>query len=297
MMEKYLTPNRIANSILQKTSFKGSYLVVEGNRDFSLFRKFTNDTFCKVEIAFGGKNVIDTITELKNRGYEDVIGVLDSDFRKLENDLPILPNILLTDFHDIELMIFSSEAFETVISHYSISKKIASLKIENENKDLREIFLNLALPLGYLKWANKQNNWGLVFKPSNPEGKSLSYSDFIPPDTLKFTSYEDMIQTVVNYTANKSKPTVTKEDALKFTKKLINSTHSLLQLCNGHDITHIICLSLRRKISNLNANAVKPEQLEKELIFAYDSRHFEQTELYRQIKKWEKEKKRQVLKF
>jgi len=297
MMEDYLTPGRIANSILQKTSFKGSYLIVEGNNDFSLYKKFIDNSFCKIEIAFGNQNVIDIIEELKKRGYENVIGVIDSDYRRLENDLPSRSNILLTDFHDIEVMLFSSDAFETVMSHYSILEKVEAFKTQNKNNDLREIFLNLARPLGYLKWANKINNWGLVFKPIKPEGKPLSYSDFIPPDTLKFTSYEEMTQTVINYTSSKSK-TKTKTEAVKLTKKLIdNNTHSSLQICNGHDIIHIICLSLRKKISNLNSNAVKAEQLEKDFIFAYDSRYFEQTELYKQIKQWEIDKGKSVLKF
>lgn len=297
MMQSYLTPNRIANSILQKNSFKGTYLIVEGNKDFSLFKKFTETEFCKIEIAFGNNNVIDIITELNSRGYSDALGIIDSDFRNLDNEIPENENILLTDEHDLEIMIFKSEAFETIITHYAQSSKLESFIKENDNQELREIFLNLAMPLGYLKWANKKNNFGLVFKPLKVDGNPLNIAEFIPPATLKFTSYEDMTQSVINYTVNKSELKTTKDTAVKAAKKLIDNAHSLLQICNGHDVIHIISLSFRRKISNLNSNSINPEQLEKEFIFAYDSRYFEQTELYKQIKLWELKKSKVVLKF
>ena len=297
MIESYLTPNRIANSILQKNSFKGAYLIVEGNKDFSLFKKFTETEFCKIEIAFGNNNVIDVINELNSRGYSEALGIIDSDFRKLDNEIPANENILLTDEHDIEIMIFKSEAFETIITHYAQPSKLESFIKENDNQELREIFLNLAMPLGYLKWANKKNNLGLVFKPLKVDGNPLNIADFIPPTTLKFTNYEDMIQSVLNYTVNKSELKTTKDLAVKAAKKMINNAHSLLQICNGHDVIHIISISLRKKISNLNSNSINPEQLEKEFIFAYDSRYFEQTELYKQIKLWELKKNKAVLKF
>ena len=297
MMESYLTPNRIANSILQKNSFKGAYLIVEGNKDFTLFKKFTETEFCKIEIAFGNNNVIDVINELNNRGYSDALGIIDSDFRNLDNEMPENENILLTDEHDLEIMIFKSKAFETIITHYAQPLKLETFKKENDNQELRQIFLNLAMPLGYLKWANKKNNFGLVFKPLKVDGNTLSISDFIPPSTLQFTSYEDMTQTVINYTVNKSELKTTRDAAVKAAKKMIDNTHSLLQICNGHDVIHIISLSLRKKISNMNSNSINPEQLEKEFIFAYDSRYFEQTELYRQVKLWEIQKNKSVLKF
>lgn len=296
-MESYLSPNRIANAILQKAAFKGSYLIVEGNNDYSLYKKFTNEEYCKVEIAFGNQNVIDVIEELTKRGFYEAVGIIDSDFRKLDNETLKTKDVFITDEHDLEMMIFNSEAFETIISHYCIQSKVESFRKENENKELREIFLQLALPLGYLKWANKKHNFGLVFKPSKPDGNPLSISDFIPPNTLKFTSYENMTQTVINYTVNKSDIKVTKEEAINKAKKLIDKSHSLLDVCNGHDIMHIISLSLRKKISNMNSNTIKPEQLEKEFIFAFDSRHFEQTNLYKELKKWESKKKKQILKF
>lgn len=296
-MEQFITPNRIANAILQKTSFKGVYIIVEGNNDYTLYSKFTNKEICKAEIAFGNQNVIDVIDELGKRGFTDALGIVDSDFRKLDGEIEENENILMTDDHDLEMMIFKSDALDTVLDHYSKQEKIEAFQKENGNKCLRDIFLDLAMPLGYLKWANKKNELGLVFKPTNRDGNLLNISEFIPPTTMKFSTYEDMVQTVLNYSINKSKVKTSKTQAVKLTKELINKTHSLLQLCNGHDIIHIIALSLRRKLSNLNANAIKLEQLEKEFVFAYDSLHFQETELYKQLKIWEHKKEKAFMKF
>jgi hypothetical protein len=297
MLEDFITPVRIANSILQKSMFKGTYLIVEGHNDFSVYRKFANEEFCNIEIAFGNGNVINVIDELKKRGFHDAIGIIDSDFRILENDIPPNPNIFLTDDHDLELMIFKSDAFETVLLHYADPEKLKALRAQNNNDEIRDIFLNLAKPLGYLKWANKQGNLCFVFKPLAPEGNPLNISDFIAPNSLIFSGYEKMISSVINYSRNKIETKTTKEQAIKWTKNIIDNMHDLYQLCNGHDVINIVCISLRRKLSNLNSNALKPEQLEKELIFAYDTRYFEQTALYQQIKKWELSNGKPVLKF
>lgn len=295
-MREYITPSRIANSIAQKTSFKGTYLIVEGNSDYTFYRKFTSEQFCSIEIAFGNSNVIDVIEELHIRGFTDVIGLIDSDFRNLDGEIPQNPNILMTDEHDLELMIFKSSAFDTVINHHCENAKLEVL-LRDCGTDLRSFLLNLSTPLGYLKWANKNQGFLLCFKPQNPDGRDLNYSNFIPVKSLEFTGYDKMVETVINYSVPKGKINTTHEIAVATAKSLINKTIDLYQLCNGHDICQIICLALRSKIGSLNANAVTACQIERELIFAYDSRFFEKTNLYTSIKKWEATKNKTVLSF
>jgi hypothetical protein len=297
MLEKYITPARIANSILLKSNFKGTYLIVEGNSDFALYRKFVVTQFCQIEIAFGYQNVLDVISELSNRGFHDAIGLIDTDFRLLDEEVPTVPDVIVTDFHDLDLMIFMSEALETILAHYAKPNKIDALLAELQVGDIRSIFLELALPLAYLKWANKHHNFGLVFKPLTADGKPLNVSKFISVDTLEFKGYDDMIKTVIDYSSNKSEVTATLDKISQLTKEMVNKSNDMLQLCNGHDVVSIFALSLRKKLSNLNANAVTSKHLENELIFSYDSRYFEQTDLYKRIKSWEKAKQKQVLKF
>ena len=106
MIADHLTSDRIVNSILQRSKFKGSYIIVEGKNDFTLYRKFVDDQNCHIEIALGNSNVIDVINKLDQYGYKEAIGLIDTDFRILDNDIPPNNNIFITDYHDLELMIF-----------------------------------------------------------------------------------------------------------------------------------------------------------------------------------------------
>lgn len=295
-MIEHLTPDRIANSILQRSRFKGTYLIVEGNSDYALYRKFTSDDFCLVEIAFGNKNVIEVVEELQSRGFHDALGLIDADFRNLDDDLHKNEGVLHSDDHDLEIMIIKSKAFETVLEHHGEKRKIDEF-IKANNAELRQILLELSTPLAYLKWANKKNNLGLVFKPHLPNGRLLNYAEFVPCRTLKLISYEKMIETVINYSMPKGKINTTKEDALAKIKLVTDKNPDKYQLCNGHDLCNIICLGLRYKLGSLNANALPPDQLERELILAYDSRYFQETTLYENIKSWEGKRQKKVLNF
>ncbi len=139
---------------------------------------------------------------------------------------------------------------------------------------------------------------GLSFKPETPDGKSLSYSDFIDIKSLSFINSESLIKSIVNYSANKlKKPKPIEVIADKYNEVKNNAPYDRLQLCNGHDITFIIQLSLKRKLGNYNANEYSQKRIELDLIFAYDSQDFLTTKLYNNIKKWETDNAKIVLKI
>ncbi|MEO6693365.1 MAG: DUF4435 domain-containing protein, partial [Saprospiraceae bacterium] len=178
-MREYLTPDRIANSIAQKTSFKGTYLIVEGNSDYTLYRKFTEQEFCEIEIAFGNCNVIRVIEELQQRGFTDALGLIDSDFRRLDGNLPKNKNIIVSDDHDIEVMIIKSKALDTILAHHCDSIKYSTHLEDLKIKDIREDLFNLSKSIGALKWINKSEQLGLLFKPHKQDARPLDYTNFI----------------------------------------------------------------------------------------------------------------------
>ncbi|WP_264564228.1 DUF4435 domain-containing protein [Flavobacterium sp. N3904] len=296
-MREHLTPDRIANSILQKSRFKGTYLIVEGNSDYTLYRKFTDQEFCEIEIAFGNCNVIQVIEELQQRGFTDALGLIDSDFRRLDDDLPQNKNVIMSDDHDIEVMIIKSNALDTILTHHCDPTKYSTYLEDLKIKDIREDLLNLSKSIGILKWVNKSENLGLLFKPHKEDARPLDYAKFIDVKLFKFTGNENLINAVINYSMNKTKINTTNKAALQSLNSKKLDGVELNQLCNGHDICQILSLGLRKKLASLNSNVLSADQIELELILAYDSRYFEQTDIYKQIKSWEKQVGKQVLKF
>lgn len=292
-MTEHITPERIANSIMLKESGV-NYLIVEGKTDFRLFKKFIDNNNSSIEIAFGNLNVIDVVNELKRRNFNNVIGIIDSDFRILDEEVEI-EDILMTDYHDIEISFINSPTFETIMSSYYKEDKFE--KLFNKNfSELKNYYFNISKNIGYLKWLNKIDNLGLTFKPASPEGKTIDYNVFISASDLKYKGDDKLVDAILNFCNGKVKVEVKKEEILERLNTFKKDV-DLNQLCNGHDIMNIISISLRQHISNLNSKSIPADQLEKEFSLAYESRYFMETNLYKKIKNIEETKEVTILTF
>lgn len=289
-MQEHITPARVANSIMQST-FSGIFLLVEGNSDYHFYKKFINKNKCEIKQTFGCFKLLDILSILLSNNFSRLLAIIDSDFRNLDNDIPNFPNLIMTDDHDIEMMIFNSPALERVIElYYSESRFISFLK--KKGIDYRSLLLKLASPLAYLKWANKNYDLGLVFKSKSQDGNPIKYIKFIDEKTMEMKDAETMIKTIINYSNNKGTTIKPMPEIInKFKTQSAVNAHPL-QLCNGHDITNLISLSLRKAIGNKN---IDYKVIENSLIIAYDTSEFKQTNLYSLIRTWEKSKNLEIL--
>ena len=86
-----------------------AFVLVEGESDIRLFRKFFNLENCKVENIPGGKfKLEECVRELMNN-YPLLIGLRDADFLHLEGTAYSEPNMFLTDLHDMEMIVVSED--------------------------------------------------------------------------------------------------------------------------------------------------------------------------------------------
>ena len=171
-MEENITIERIANAIMQNTSFKGHYLIVEGTKDSKLYGKYTNDEEIIIKEAFGNQKVQEILNLLNDRGFDRKIGIIDSDFRRITDDEVEIGGLFMTDDHDIEVMVIKTKALDSILRVFCSKSKIQNF--EKKNKiSVRDKLFELGKEVGYLKLANKIYDLGLVFKPKNPEGNQI----------------------------------------------------------------------------------------------------------------------------
>ncbi|MEC4630250.1 DUF4435 domain-containing protein, partial [Bacillus safensis] len=79
-----MTPERTANAIMQDNMFNGTYLIVEGKKDFNLYRKFVDvDNSVEIKQVGGKEKVKSVIKILGERDFSNKIGIVDADFSKL----------------------------------------------------------------------------------------------------------------------------------------------------------------------------------------------------------------------
>lgn len=288
-MEKHIRPDRVANAIMQNASFKGYYLIVEGSKDSKLYGKFVNEQEIIIKEAFGNQKVKEVIKILTERGFNRKIGIIDADFTRITGEEIEIDGLFITDDHDIEVMVIRTRALEYVLSVCCPKYKIQEFE-KKQNVSVRDQIFKLGKEVGYLKLANKIYDLGLVFKPKNPEGNQIKYKKFISDKTLKYLGDGKLIDTVTNYSVNKSEKIQSKNTISEKLSVIKREEYLIYQLVNGHDLTNVLFILMKKVLHSKNKILQDTNSVEDSLILAYEFDDFKTTDLYVEIKSWADEK-------
>jgi hypothetical protein len=284
-MEEFITPDRIANAIMQDNNFKGYYLIVEGIKDTKLFQKYINHENFRIREGFGNDNVKQALDILSERGFDRKLGIIDSDFNQMIVIVEKKDGLFITDDHDIEIMIIKTKALEIVLNLFCTKDKIISFE-KKIGMTVRDALFNLGTEIGYLKLANRVHDLGLIFKPKTADGNQLKYKNFIDEATLKFLGDEKMIETVINYCRNKSPNLKEAPFVLESLKEQKKVNQDIYHLNNGHDLSNILYLLLKKTLGSKNKMLVDTNSVEDSLILAFELDDFKKTTLYKDLYQW-----------
>ncbi|MFM7438848.1 MAG: DUF4435 domain-containing protein, partial [Snowella sp.] len=117
-MKDSLTPERESTAIrFRRSTFSGTFLLVEGSTDKVFYERFVNKNECEVitNSIPGKQRVIQVLNILENSEFKGILAIVDADFDHLEFSLYNTPNLLRTDTHDLETMLLQSSAFDKVL--------------------------------------------------------------------------------------------------------------------------------------------------------------------------------------
>jgi hypothetical protein len=274
-MKRYLTANDIANNVrMMRTQHSGAILIVEGNIDLRFYKRFVNETKCKLTSSNGKDNAIKAVDILEKNEFNGVLTIVDADFWRLDGIKPNSPNLLLTDTHDLETMILSSDSFDTILLEFGSAPKIRKF-----GKPLRETLLESALPIGLFRWLSSPNKDNLYLS-----FKDLSFDKFVDKKTLSVD-----VDSLIKEVKNNSHNSTLDENAIKI--KIIalkKARHNPWQVCSGHDLVQILSIGLKNIFGNIRAQSITKETVDGIVRTAYDSSCFYSTQLYNSIKDWEK---------
>jgi len=274
-LQEEITPEIIANSIYQD-SFKGYYILVEGESDNLFYSKFLNDNESQIEICHGKENVIEAISIINERQKKrDVsIAIIDKDYDFLDDSLSYPNNVIQTDFHDIEMMCLNSDSFLDFSKEYFSDKKMNSLI---GNGCIRNYLLNIIKPISKLRIINKNENLSLAFKTSKVRKKELSYTKFICKDHLVFKGYEDLLNTVKKY-YNQATNLDNEQMIIKLQDLDING-YDAYDICHGHDLTRVIAIGMKKRIGKSKLSSVSIDEIERVMRLSYTLLDFNNTKM------------------
>lgn len=272
-MREFLTDDRDANQIrLRRSTFSGTFLLVEGSSDKVFYERFIDKIACQIVIMAGKPSsklkVIGVLDILERASFDGVLGIVDADFDRLQGSVHESVNLLRTDTHDLETMLIDSPALDKVIAEFGSAEKIAKL-----NVDIRTSLVEAGRSIGYLRWVSQCDELNLTFS-------DLKFSKFINEQTLQINE-PALIQEVKNKSQALSLKT---EDLQQRISDEKNQGFNPWQVCCGHDLVEILALGLRKAVGTMSVDV---DSLERSLRLAYEEVYFRKTQLWVNIRQWE----------
>ncbi len=281
-MLENVTGESIATEVeMVRTAFPDTIVILEGNNDSMLFENFFDSHFTHIIIAHGKDNAISAIEIVNDSAGKGILAIVDADFWRVEG-LPDLPdNILVSDTHDVEGMLFNSNAFSRVVSEYCSPRKIIGYD------NLKDFFYSKSSMIGIFRLISQRNNFHFVFH-------ELNYQKFTNKSTLEID-----IDKMVRYVQDITQQNAAKhnyeldlpQDAeiITLINQVMENEEDLdkLELSCGHDLLGLFALSLRKLFATLQASIAENGNIHRLFRLAYSINDFVLTNLYQEIEQWE----------
>ena len=285
-MRNNITADRIANAIRMNTNPRMVHLVVEGNLDFQIYPKFFDEKFLVVHCANG----YETILEVFEKIYvNNALGLIDADFRRIYNEIIPDDRIIMTDYHDLEIMILESNATKNLEETFIDKKE----KIKNVlgTETLLEHAKKQGKVLGFLRYMNfsSKDQFGLRFT-------DLNYSKMIKVEDKKLINLVIEFSKRNNTSVTFNQKTIDKisENFQKISAEEIEE----LQLLNGHDLVNLLLHSINKVLqkSNSKIRFYDEKHLIKTICLPYvASQEFRNTLMFKKMEQYFKKNKMEYL--
>jgi hypothetical protein len=259
--------NELRLDMLHPKSRKVNFILLEGDSDVRLFRKFFNLDKCKVENVPGGNvKLEECVADLMSFHFL-VIGIRDADFIKIVNPQYAKQNMFLTDQHDIEMtMLHFEKVLSALVFEYSAKPK-------DEHTTLKNQLIETILSLSCLKLLNEQEDLELNF--------SAGFQDLLSFATLNF----DLEQYITRTIGKSPSATITDSQTLIQKVNTIRATNpETSQITNGHDLLSVFAAYFKEIGSS---KSVTGEQLATAIRMVFTKEMFEETELYAKLNEWQ----------
>lgn len=299
-MEEFITPSRIANSILQDKSFSGHYVLLEGKKDIRVYSRFLLMDNARPKATFGKQNLREVYEILDQRGFFRKIGIRDADFLRVAGnkkfDHAFDKMIFPTDGHDAEMMMIEVGVLNDLCAIVVDGERVNELE-KRHSCNLQDIILKNMYSLGCLRLANKRYELGLSFKPDRLGGNRLRIDKFISGRDCKLLNNEVMINTVYEYSKNRGSIVASRNEIKDKLDIVISENHPGREIVNGHDAAEFLRMILKDALNVKSKSIQDLDSVENLMASSFDWMKFINTNLYYKIKIWQDESGVKIFKY
>ena len=157
------TPSIIVAEIaMLRTAYSGAYFMVEGEEDSKFWTSRIDETNWQIVIAGGKPNLLGAASLLDQNSDQRVIGLVDSDFDRVNGIAVTSTRVAATDHHDLDVFLVCSSALKLVMHEIADVTAIRHLETTH-NKLIAEQAALVALHFGKLRLLNENRNYGVNF--------------------------------------------------------------------------------------------------------------------------------------
>lgn len=250
-----------------RTQHAGSVLVLEGRDDLRFWRSRCHHS-CQLIDGNGKPNVLLGLRRLDEIGFEGVLGVVDSNHDYLA-DIPLgSNNLVATDAHDLECMLFRSSALDSVLAEHGDHEKVG--RFGRAHGEVRTALLDRGLVFGRVRWAVRelQPSWRLPALRRFVDEKSWVVDE------------DGLIETTASMNEAMSAAVLRRRVA---DLPRADPWH----VVRGHDLLEILRVGLRNVLGNLPAT-VGVKEIARALRLAMKPADLQSTQLWQDMQRWER---------
>ncbi len=247
-------------------------LLVEGQDDEYVFKRLVCLENCKVSREGGENILIDAIEKHNEHNKKGILAIKDSHFDKLQKRV-LPPNILVTDGHDLEVMILGTSALEDFVGSRMIGRD--EEEIEKFKSILRTRLFELGGLIGYLRFKSQ----------------GCSLADKINVHTI-LQDIDKSCELPLNTVVSKLKFSYPDLDETKYTQTELEelAKASLADMCRGHDLVSILSIIFARLSKTILGTKINPgSPLAEQLLATFNFQHFRSTDLHKNIIAWQED--------
>lgn len=262
-------------------------ILLEGDCDELLYSKFLNDNYCKIEVMDGKDNVVEVMGFINQKKPTAAIAIIDADLDYI-NKKAYPDNFFMTDSHDADTEMFLSDAFFRVAREFYSKNKASTT---DNLKSIRNEIINIEKPMACLRIYDKENQLSFSFKPNSDDDKSFPYGKFIECDKNKLNhkGVKTMVKIACSYDSDQGRG-MNQDEMVDGVNGIIKRDYPAPLIIHGHDLMHILSLSLKRYGKKNKQNRTN-EDWESSFRLAYSKSDFEHTQLYGKLKDYSNESK------
>lgn len=252
---------------MSRTSFAGSFLILEGEIDSKFWSQRIEHTQCQIVIAGGKATVTGSVIRANGIPITGILGIVDDDYDSLCGIGLPSQNTLRTDCRDLEATLIRSGAFDRVLHELGDVAKIATFEAA-EAATVREALIKRSILFGKLRWLDRQNGWRFDFDKVSP---------------FRFGN-------MVNWTIDESGLLGMIAPAVGMTVAQLTTALGALPVVDPYSVIHgkdtaaVFTMGLRSKLGSTQHPAERVCQM---LRLAFDDTMANATTLFQGVRNWE----------